>query len=241
MVEQRAIEPRLLMGLMAYKYQTGGLLYYNIAKWPLAFQHGPITSGPYTTWDPRSYPEPTPSGTNYADGDGSLTCAGPGGPIPTIRMENIRDGLEDYEYLKLLADLVTSMSAVGSPTPEQLAWISSSQQLLAVPSTLVGSLTSYTTNTAALENYREQLAAAILNGKTLTEPPRPQLAIVPNSTGIVRLLWPTNLAGFNLEASTNLVTTNWSGILPSPVVIGTNHVVTNAMDTPWKFYRLRKP
>ncbi len=55
-VEYPAIEPRLLMGLMAYKYQTGGFLYYNIAKWLSLFisWHGPITSGPYTNWDPRS-------------------------------------------------------------------------------------------------------------------------------------------------------------------------------------------
>ncbi len=56
----------------------------------------------------------------------------------------------------------------------------------------------------------------------------------------MRLLWPTNSAGFNLEASTNLGTTIWSDILPAPVVIGTNNVVTNAMDTPRKFYRLRR-
>lgn len=75
----------------------------------------------------------------------------------------------------------------------------------------------------------------------LTEPPRPQLTIAPASTGSVRLLWPTNPAGFNLEASTNLSTNIWSDILPAPLVTGTNNVVTNAMDTPRKFYRLRKP
>ena len=91
-----AIEARLLMGLMAYKCQIGGFLYYNIANWPLARQHGPITSGPYTNWDPVT--------VENCDGDGSLTCAGPDGPLPTIRMENIRDGLEDYEYLWLLAE-----------------------------------------------------------------------------------------------------------------------------------------
>jgi hypothetical protein len=235
-VEWPAIEPRLLMGLMAYKCQTGGFLYYQIAKWLIAYHHpagGWITSGPYTNWDPQC-----DTGNN---GDGSLCCAGPDGPIPTIRMENIRDGLEDYEYLKLLADLVKTLQAVGSPTPEQLAWISSSQQLLAVPSTLVASVTSYTRNTAALESYREQLATAILTGKVWTEPPRPQLTIAPASIGNVRLLWPTNPVGFNLEASTNLGTTIWPDILPAPVVIGTNSVITNAMGTPRKIYRLRKP
>jgi hypothetical protein len=242
MVEHRAIEPRLVMGLMAYKYQTGGFLYYQIARWLTAFHQpgGWITNGPYTDWDPRSFVGVGCTPQCYADGDGSLFCAGPAGPLPTIRTENLRDGLEDYEYLKLLGDLVTTMSAIGQPTPEQLAWISSSQQLLTVPSNLVGSLTAYTSDPAALESYREQLAAAILTGKVLVDYGK-RLTIAPASTGNVRLLWPTNAAGFNLEASTNLVTTIWSDILPVPVVIGTNNVVTNVMDTPRKFYRLRKP
>jgi hypothetical protein len=164
-IEFPAIGPRLLMGLMAYKYQTGGFLYYNIANWPLAFQHGPITSGPYTNWVPE-----TVFGSN---GDGSLCCAGPDGPIPTIRMENIRDGLEDYEYLKLLGNLVTTMSAISQPTPRQVAWLSSVQQLLPVPSNLIGSTTSFTRDTAALEAYRQRLATAILTGKVLTVGPLP--------------------------------------------------------------------
>ncbi len=178
--------------------------------------------------------------TNYADGDGSLTCAGPEGPLPTIRMENIRDGLEDYEYLKLLENLVKAVQAAGPLTAEQIAWTNSAQQLLAVPSNLVGSLTSYTTNTAALENYRQELAMAILAGKALTQPPRPQLTIAPASMGNVRLLWPTNAAGFNLEACTNPGSPSWSNILPAPVIIGTNIVVTNAMTPMARFYRLRK-
>jgi hypothetical protein len=243
MVEHRAIEPRLVMGLMAYKFQTGGFLYYQVARWLSAFHQpgGWIKSGPYTDWDPRSFVGVDCTPQCYADGDGSLFCAGPDGPLPTIRTENIRDGLEDYEYLKLLADLVKTMSATSPLTAEQIAWTNSAQQLLAVPATLVASVTSYTTNTVALENYREQLAAAILAGKVLTQPPRPQLTIAPDSTGNVCLIWPTNAAGFNLEASTNLSTTNWSALLPSPVVIGTNNVVTNALDSQQKFYRLRKP
>ncbi len=239
MVEHRAIEPRLLMGLMSYKLQTGGFLYYQIARWLTTFHsaNGWIKTWPYTDWDPRSYAFTTPAGT-YADGDGSLCCAGPTGPIPTIRLENIRDGLEDYEYLKLLENLVKTMSAISPLTAEQIAWTNSAQQLLAVPSSLVGSVTSYTANTAALESYREQLAAAILTGKALTAYGK-QLRIAPASTGKVRLLWPTNLAGFNLAASTNAGSTLWSEILPVPVVIGTNNVVTNALDTPRRFYRLR--
>ncbi len=162
-VEYPAIEPRLLMGLMAYRYQPGGFLYYSVAKWLSSSWHGPITSGPYTTWDPKC--------GDRNNGDGSLFCAGADGPLPTVRSENIRDGLEDYEYLKLLEDLVETIQAGGPPTPQESAWIASAQQLLAVPSSLVGSLTVYTRDSAALENYRRQLASAILAGKELIPPP----------------------------------------------------------------------
>ena len=246
-VEYPAIEPRLLMGAMAYKYQSGGFLYYSIARWPRwddewspllqenNYLNVPITSGPYTDWFPKSFGAGT--GNN---GDGSLFCAGPDGPLPTIRTENIRDGLEDYEYLNLLADLVEALQARGSLTPEELTWISSSQQLLAVPSNIVGSLTNYTRVPGQLENYREQLATNILTGKMLTAPPRPQLTIAPASTGNVRLLWPTNAPGFDLEVCTNLSAPNWSDLMSAPVVIGTNNVLTNVMTHTRRFYRLRK-
>jgi len=221
------------MGAMAYKCQTGGFLYYSIARWPSwgGVMNDPITSGPYTNWDPRTY------GNN--SGDGSLFCAGADGPIPTIRTENIRDGLEDYEYLKLLADLVETLQARGSLTPEELAWVNSSEQLLTVPSNVVVSLTNFTRDPTALENYRGQLATNILTGKMLTAPPRPQLTIAPAVTGNVRLLWPTNATGFNLEVCTNLTASIWSDLLPAPAVIGTNNVVTNAMTETVRFYRLR--
>ena len=33
-------------------------------------------------------------------------CAGPDGPLSTIRLESIRDGIEDYEYYLLLRRLL---------------------------------------------------------------------------------------------------------------------------------------
>ena len=95
-------------------------------------------------------------------GDGAPT------PMESIRLKLIREGLEDYEYLKLLENLVATLQAGDPSTAEELAWISSAQQLLAIPSSLVGSRTIYTRDSAALENYRRQLAAAILTGKRLT-------------------------------------------------------------------------
>ena len=48
-----------------------------------------------TNWDPASYK------TN--NGAGDLFYAGEDGPITTIRLENVRDGIEDFELLHSLA------------------------------------------------------------------------------------------------------------------------------------------
>ena len=91
-VEGQAIEPRMLMGAQAVRMKPDGFLYYQASIW-----NSPrcIESGPFTDWDVSSFPP--------WHGDGQWTCAGPGGtPLPTIRLENFRDGLEDYAYAKLL-------------------------------------------------------------------------------------------------------------------------------------------
>ena len=88
-IEYQAIEARQLMGAQTVKWRPDGFLYYQLSLWNSA---RPI-SGPdtFTDWEPRSW-------TTY-HGDGSWFCCGPEGrPCATIRMENFRDGLEDYAY-----------------------------------------------------------------------------------------------------------------------------------------------
>jgi len=46
----------------------------------------------------------------WANGDGNLIYPGPESPLSSIRLENIRDGLEDYEYLRLLGEKVERVS-----------------------------------------------------------------------------------------------------------------------------------
>jgi autotransporter-associated beta strand protein len=72
-------------------------------------------------------------------------------------------------------------------------------------------------------------------------PPRPVLAIDKVLSESVRLLWPTSAVGFALRSTTNLDTTNWMAVLPSPGIAGTNNVVTNAINDGQKFYRLFNP
>ena len=90
-VECQAIEARQLMGAQAVKFRPDGFLYYQTSLW----NSRRCISGKsaFTTWNPRSW-------TKF-HGDGSLICVGPDGtPLSTVRLENFRDGLEDYAYAR---------------------------------------------------------------------------------------------------------------------------------------------
>jgi hypothetical protein len=149
-IEFPAIEGRLLMGAMTTKYRPDGFLYYQISIW----NSDPITAGPFTTWDPRSW-------TTF-HGDGSWTCMGPGGtPLPTIRLENFRDGLEDYAYARILEATVAKVEGSAELRAARAEWLQQAKALLAVPEEVVKSLTEYTRDPAVLYRYRNRLAAAI--------------------------------------------------------------------------------
>ncbi len=151
-IEYPAIEGRLLMGAMTAKYRPDGFLYYQISIWN---SRTPILKGPFTDWDPRSW-------TNY-HGDGAWTCVGPDGiPLATIRLENFRDGLEDYAYVLKLHTMIKNIennySFISAATK---ALLKEAKLALIVPSSLVDSLTSYSHNPQKLYMWRNRIADII--------------------------------------------------------------------------------
>ncbi len=151
-IEYPAIEGRLLMGPMTARQRPDGFLYYQISIWN---SRRPITTGPFTDWDPRSW-------TTY-HGDGSWTCvAADGLPVPTIRLENFRDGLEDFAYVLLLEKLVRQRLAKGDTLPaEEKKWLAEAQAALLVPPSLVNDMTHYSRDPAALYAWRNRIADLI--------------------------------------------------------------------------------
>ena len=116
------IESRMMMGAPAAKYSPDWFLYYEVCQWS---SRDPITCGPFTDWSPETW-------VNWS-GDGSLTACGPGGrPLSTVRLENFRDGLEDYHYAKILRacggtatvpdSLVTSLKVFSDDPNVYQAW-----------------------------------------------------------------------------------------------------------------------
>ena len=82
-------------------------------------------------------------------GDGILLYPGREHVLPSIRLANVRDGEEDYEYLAL------AEAAVGR------------ERVASIVRRHVVSITKFTRNADALAALREQLADAI-EGKDLT-------------------------------------------------------------------------
>ncbi|HNT34536.1 MAG TPA: DUF4091 domain-containing protein, partial [bacterium] len=161
-IEYPAIESRLLTGSMSYMSETGGFLYYLINLW--GNNKECIQSGPYTTWDGACL-EYRP-GTLWANGDGSLMCPGPDGPLSTIRLENIRDGFEDYDYFKTLVALRDK--ALRSEQSDAVkAFIKQADEALAVPVSLVKSLTEFTYDPTEVYSHRQKIAEAIVAGRAL--------------------------------------------------------------------------
>lgn len=151
-IEADAIEIRLLMGAMSAKYRPDGFLYYQTSLWN---NTTPISSGPYTDWVAQSFP-----GYN---GDGNWTYPGPDAtPLGSIRLENFRDGLEDYAYVKILEQKLDAAKKSGA-NPQ---WQKEAQAALAVPASVAENMTEYTRNPEQLKAWRSRLADLIESAPT---------------------------------------------------------------------------
>jgi hypothetical protein len=142
-LEPSPTEPRLLMGSLSAKYNVQGFLYYALNYWGNNGLPANLEKLPYVEWNPNGISWP-----DRYNGQGILIAAGEDGPIPTIRMEMIRDGLEDY-------DLYTLLRASG---PEGV-------RLAEVPATVARHIRAHTTDPEVIETERGRLAREIINAR----------------------------------------------------------------------------
>ena len=86
-------DPRVVFW-QCYAEEITGFLYWATDYWEKDPWHDPLT-----------YPG--------GNGDGSLLYYGPQGPVNSLRWETIRDGIEDYDYLVMLEQLVRRAGQTG--------------------------------------------------------------------------------------------------------------------------------
>ena len=80
-------------------------------------------------------------------------------PLSSIRLENLRDGIEDYETFWLLRDRVKKLAAKGSEKHKSL--IAEAQKALAVDASIVKDLTHFTNDPRALRRERASIAELV--------------------------------------------------------------------------------
>jgi len=149
-VESPLSEGRLLMGAQAFREKPDGFLYYAIAKWNT---RRALTGGPFTDWSPHGIRH---RNEKACDGDGVMTYCGPDGmPLPTLRLENFRDGVEDYNYA---AKLEVLYNAHGDKND---AWTREARKMLDIPLSVMESLRNFTDDPAAIYAWRDRMADLI--------------------------------------------------------------------------------
>jgi len=92
-----------------------------------------------------------------ANGNGMLIYPGPDGPVPSIRLAAVRDGLEDYEYLVLLGDLLAEADQRGM-RGDAVDQGRVARNLQALIPNLVG----FSREPAVLAEHRNRIADAII-------------------------------------------------------------------------------
>ncbi|MGO9587392.1 MAG: hypothetical protein ACLP2Y_14450 [Limisphaerales bacterium] len=111
----------------------------------------------------------------------------------------------------------------GTVTP----WITSGALSLAQQS-------AQAVNGTAFTNVLPALSVSTFVGQDVAPP---TLGATKQGGNII-LFWATNATGYSLRCATNLVSTNWSPVLPLPVVVGNQNMVTNSITGGAVFYRL---
>ncbi len=126
-IDHSGLETRIAFWA-AWKYRIRGFAYYSV-----------------TGWGDDPYADPRPWGTNQ-NGDGFLLYPPEGSELVTsIRWELLREGVEDFEYLRLAA------GGQLPRTPEEAAGCDASV------ASAVSSTTAYTRDTSALQHLRDEL------------------------------------------------------------------------------------
>lgn len=100
-IENELIETRVLLSAMAYHERFDGFLYWGVNQYNKGNWETPKLIGRNASQRlDMSITTPTDE-YKWLHGDGLLIYPGTSGPLSSIRMENIRKGLEEYEYYKL--------------------------------------------------------------------------------------------------------------------------------------------
>ncbi|MDD2706466.1 MAG: DUF6067 family protein [Verrucomicrobiae bacterium] len=142
LLDRPAIDMRVFY-LMMWKFRmTPATFFYCGMQWPSGFEKWPQ--------------QPWQTSVTLWNGDGYVVYPGENGPMPSIRLECMVDGIEDYEYLSLLRQAVDKASNAAA------ADVEAARKLLEVPVELVVSTHYYNKDPKVLLEFRRKVAGMIV-------------------------------------------------------------------------------
>ncbi len=147
-IDYPALDHRILHWI-TWRYGVNGILYWSATywrdnPWETAMSLTPDGKGKWGNGDGRLiYPPVKKPSAKFIDK----------GPVPSIRWEMIRDGVEDYDYFAILK----AKLAKSKPGPAA----DKARAALATVDSLAKSRTEFTRDPAKLESAREAVARAI--------------------------------------------------------------------------------
>jgi hypothetical protein len=136
LTDHKGIELRALLW-QTYFYKADGLLYWNTTNW--RFGH----------------PRKNNMGWKGSNGDGILFYPGNNAPLPSLRLEILRDGIDDYDYLAILDKILKKNKG---KIPSKL--YSEAKSLLNIKA-LCGDLRNYSRDSEAYLKRREAIGNMI--------------------------------------------------------------------------------
>ena len=171
-IDYQSIDHRILFWL-CWRYELKGFLYWGIHNWVAAMwrpeqkaaREQLLRQDAKERWPHEARWEPV-----LVSGDGYLIYPSPeGDPWSSIRLENIRDGIEDYEYFAMLRENLRKLKDQGDRYADILR---EGEKLLTVGEDIIQSPVEYSREWDKLVERRERVGdlieriAEILRGET---------------------------------------------------------------------------
>ncbi len=147
-----------IIATLSYMYQVEGVLYWCINReW--ATNLDIKEQWPNQPWKSHIINIFTKKRV-YKNGMGNLVYPGPSGRIyPSLRLENLRNGVADYEYLTMLKNSVEALKQ--SSCPDKQILIDKASALLKVPADVAVAVNNYSADPENLMKYRIRLAEMV--------------------------------------------------------------------------------
>lgn len=165
--DHNAVELRTWLW-QTWKYKVSGILVWTSNFWTSGTAFPDSAQNPYL--DTMCYVSDSslaPGTKNFwGNGDGRfyyppLSCAQPSKtpcfeePVPSIRLEMIREGIEDFEMLYLLKEKLAENKTISAEQRTEF------EKLLVVPSEITVNMTEFSTSPLPIYRHRAKVAQAI--------------------------------------------------------------------------------